>query len=295
MTSARSYSRPFLWMLPMLAMLAAFYLYPLMDVVRLSFTNTSTLEPGFKYTLGSYIKTFQDPDFYHSIYISVIFVSTNLVFQTVLGLLIATLLNAGIRRQLFGTVLTRTAVLSAWMVPGVLVGIVWRMLLSSSSFGIVNYLLDAIGAHKVQFLVQPRLALLSIIVANIWRGTAFTMILQYAGLQRIPDELYEAADVDGASGPQKFFLITIPQLRPIIFINLVLITIYTFNTFDMVIALTGGGPARTTQVLTLSAYEQVFGFFSLGRGSAIAVILLLINLTMAMLYYRLILAGQEQK
>ncbi len=295
MTNARTYSRPLLWMLPMLAMLAAFYLYPLMDVVRLSFTNTSTLEPGFKYTFGSYIKTFQDPDFYHSIYISVIFVSTNLVFQTILGLLIATLLNAAIRRRLFGTVLTRTVVLSAWMVPGVLVGIVWRMILSSSSFGIVNYLLQAIGFAKVQFLVQPRLALLSIIVANIWRGTAFTMILQYAGLQRIPDELYEAADVDGASGPQKFFHITIPQLRPIIFINLVLITIHTFNTFDMVIALTGGGPARTTQVLTLSAYEQVFGFFSLGRGSAIAVVLLLINLTMAVLYYRLILAREERE
>ena len=295
MTNAKTYGRPLIWMLPMLVMLGMFYLYPLMDVVRLSFTNTSTLEPDFRYTLGSYIKTFQDPDFDHSFYISVVFVSSNLVFQTVLGLLIATLLNAAMRRRLFGTVLTRTVVLSAWMVPGVLVGIVWRMLLSTSQFGIVNYLLEAIGARRMEFLVRPELALLSIIVANIWRGTAFTMILQYAGLQRIPEELYEAAEVDGASAAQKFFRITIPQLRPIIFINLVLITIYTFNTFDMVIALTGGGPARTTQVLTLSAYEQVFNFFSLGRGSAIAVILLLINLTMAMVYYRLILAGQEQK
>ncbi len=295
MTQSRSYGRPFVWMLPMILMLAAFYLYPLADVIRLSFTNTSTLEPEFKYTLGSYIKTFQDPDFYQSVYVSVVFVFTNLVFQTVLGLLIATLLNSAIHRQLFGTVLTRTVVLGAWMVPGVLVGIVWRMLLSTSSYGIVNYLLELFGFSRVQFLVQPESALLSIIVANIWRGTAFTMILQYAGLQRIPDELYEAADVDGASGPQRFFRITIPQLRPIIFINLVLITIYTFNTFDMVIALTGGGPARTTQVLTLSAYVQVFSFFSLGRGSAIAVILLLINLTMAILYYRMILAGQERE
>jgi multiple sugar transport system permease protein len=278
----------------MLLMLALFYLYPLADVIRLSFTNTSTLEPDFKYTLGSYIKTFQDPDFYQSAYVSVVFVGTNLVFQTVLGLLIATLLNSGMDRRLFGTVLTRTVVLSAWMVPGVLVGIVWRMLLSTSHYGIINYLLELIGFDRVTFLVQPRSALLSIIVANIWRGTAFTMILQYAGLQRIPDELYEAADVDGASGPQKFFHITIPQLRPIIFINLVLITIYTFNTFEMVVALTGGGPARTTQVLTLSAYVQVFSFFSLGRGSAIAVILLLVNLTMAVLYYRLILERQEK-
>jgi len=295
MAHAKTYGRPLLWMLPMLLMLVLFYLYPLLDVVRLSFTNSSTLEPEFKYTLGSYIKTFQDPDFYHSVYVAVVFVFTNIVFQTVLGFLIATLLNAAMRRNLFGTVLTRTVVLSAWMVPGVLVGIVWRMLLSTSHFGIINYLLETFGLERVQFLVQPRLALLSIIVANIWRGTAFTMILQYAGMQRIPDELYEAAEVDGASAAQKFFRITIPLLRPIIFINLVLITIYTFNTFDMVISLTGGGPARTTQVLTLSAYEQVFAFFSLGRGSAIAVILLLINLTMAIIYYRLVLSGQERQ
>jgi multiple sugar transport system permease protein len=191
-------------------------------------------------------------------------------------------------------VATRTVVLGAWMAPGVLVGIVWQMLLSSSQFGIINYMLERLGVGRLQFLVHPGLALVSVIVANVWRGTAFTMILQYAGLQRIPEELYEAAEVDGASPPQKFFRITIPLLRPILFINLVLITIYTFNTFDMVIALTRGGPARSTQVLTLGAYEQVFSFFSLGRGSAIAVILLLINLTMAIVYYRLVLSREER-
>ncbi len=294
MTQSRSYGRPLLWMLPMILMLVLFYLYPLVDVIRLSFTNTSTLEAEFKYTLNSYIKTLQDPDFYRSIYVSVVFVFSNIVAQILLGLLIAILLNAGTRRRLPGTVLTRTVVLSAWMAPGVLVGIVWQMLLSSSQFGIINYLLEKVGLPRLTFLVQPGLALFSIIIANIWRGTAFTMILQYAGLQRIPDELYEAADVDGATGLQKFLHIMIPQLRPIIFINLVLITIYTFNTFDMVIALTRGGPARSTQVLTLNAYEQVFSFFSLGRGSAVAVVLLLINLTMAILYYRLVLSGQER-
>jgi multiple sugar transport system permease protein len=294
MTQSRSYGRPILWLLPMLIMLAAFYLYPLVDVVRLSFTNASTLEPGFKYTLQSYVKTFQDRDFYRSLQISFIFVFTNIVFQILLGLAIAVLLNAGVKRQLPGTVFTRTAVLSAWMTPGVLVGIVWQMLLASSQFGIINYFLEMIGLPRVRFLVQPELALFSIIVANIWRGTAFTMILQYAGLQRIPEELYEAADVDGASAWQRFIHITIPHLRPILFINLVLITIYTFNTFEIVVALTRGGPARSTQVLTLSAYEQVFNFFSLGRGSAIAVILLLINLTMAIVYYRLVLSRQDR-
>ena len=279
----------------MIAMLAAFYLYPLVDVIRMSFTNTSTLEPDFKYTFLSYIRTFEDPDFYHSALITVIFVFTNIAAQIFLGLLIALLLNSAGRRMVKGTVVTRTVVLSAWMIPGVLVGIVWQMLLSSSAYGIVNYILILVGIGKQPFLVQPSYALTSVIVANIWRGTAFSMILLYAGLQRIPDQLYEAAEVDGANSRQQFFGITLPQLRPIIFINLVLITIYTFNTFDMIISLTGGGPARTTQVLTLTAYEQVFNFFNLGRGSAVAVILLLVNLTMAIVYYAFILSGRESE
>jgi len=276
-------------------MLILFYLYPLLDVVRLSFTNASTLTPEFRYTLNSYIKTFKDSNFLNTVYVSVIFVFMNIVVQIPLGLMIAVALNAGIHRKLRGTIFVRTVVLAAWMAPGVLVGIVWQMLLSSSQFGIVNYFLETIGIGRIEFLVQPDYALISIIVANIWRGTAFTMILQYAGLQRIPLGLYEAADIDGASAFQKFYYITIPQLVPILFINFVLITIYTFNTFDMVIVLTGGGPARATQVLTLSAYEQVFSFFSLGRGSAIAVILLAFNLVMAVAYYKLVLSQDDRK
>jgi multiple sugar transport system permease protein len=210
-----------------------------------------------------------------------------------LGLVIALALHAGIKRKLKGTILVRTIVLAAWIIPGVLVGIVWQMLLSSSQFGIVNYLLECLGFERIKFLVQPNYALLSIIMANIWRGTAFSMILLYAGLQKIPEGLYEAANIDGASTVQKFLFITIPQLLPILFINLVLITINTFNTFDMIVVLTGGGPARATQVLTLSSYEQVFSFFNLGRGAAIAVILLFFNIVMAVSYYKLLLKKED--
>jgi multiple sugar transport system permease protein len=290
----RIYRRPLPWLLPMILMLALFYLYPLADVIRMSFTDISILKTEFSYTLLSYIRVLEDKDFHYSFWITLIFVFFNVTFQIVLGLLIAVLLNTAIKRRIRGTILTRTVVLSAWMIPGVLVGIVWRMILSSSSFGILNYLFELAGLGRVLFLVEPRIAFTCVIGANIWRGTAFSMILQYAGLQRIPEQLYEVAEVDGASAVQRFFHITIPQLRPIIFVNLVLITIYTFNTFDMVMALTGGGPSRTTEVMTLSAYKQVFKFFNMGRGSAIAVLLLFINLFMAIMYYKFILAGEER-
>lgn len=290
MTKSKPHFELFLWLLPMLLMLAVFYLYPLLDVIRLSFTNSSTLSPGFKYTFNSYIKTFKDPSFTNTLGISFIFVIANLVIQIPLGLAIALALNEGHRRKIPGTIAVRTAVLTAWMAPGVLVGIVWQMLLSSSQYGIVNYLLETMGLSRVNFLFDPHLALVSIIIANVWRGTAFTMILQYAGLQRIPEGLYEAASIDGASAFQKFYAITIPQLAPILFINFVLITINTFNTFDIVMVLTGGGPARSTEVLTMSAYNQVFAFFNLGRGSAVAVVLLMCNLCMALLYYKAIVS-----
>ena len=115
------------------------------------------------------------------------------------------------------------------------------------------------------WLSDPNLALMSIVIANVWRGTAFSMILQYAGLQSIPDELYEAAEVDGAGALQSFWYITIPQLRPILMINIILITISTLNTFDMILPLTGGGPGQATEVLALHTYNVIFREYSLAE------------------------------
>lgn len=277
-------SNPFLWILPTAVVLIAFYVYPMFDVIRLSFTDAYLIRPDYSYTLGSYSYLLSSPDFYYILKITFIFVFVSVFFQLLLGFFIALSINEGTRRKLTGTVATRTAVLCAWITPGVVIGIIWRMLLSSGPYGVVNYLIDWIGFHKLPFLASPTFALVSVILANIWRGTAFSMILQYAGLQRIPQELYEAAKVDGASALQTLRYVTIPQLRPMLFINLVLITIYTFNTFDMIIALTGGGPAQSTEVIALNVYNTVFKFLDLGTGASIAVILLLINLVMTLIY-----------
>ncbi|MFA6504770.1 MAG: sugar ABC transporter permease [Treponemataceae bacterium] len=283
------YRHPLKWLMPMIVMLGLFYCYPLFDVVRFSFTNASILKPTYNYTFNSYLKVFGDPEVLGTFIVTFIFVFSNVIMQIVLGMLIALLINSGMKHRLPFTEGGRTIVLIAWMIPGVLVGLVWRLILSGSNFGILNYLFEVAGLPRVGFLSEPNWALFSTTCVNIWRGTAFSMIMQYAGLQKIPEQLYEAARVDGANVFQQFWKITLPLLRNIVFINLVLITIYTFNTFDMIMALTGGGPARSTEVLTLSAYKQMFKFFDMGTGSAVAVILLLINLTMAVLYYRFIL------
>ena len=275
-----------LWILPMVLFLGIFYLYPLIDVIRLSFTDASLLRSDYSYTLDSYRRLVQDPRTLHSLRITVIFALSNVVFQLILGLLIALVFDTGEKRGILGTTVTRTVVLAAWIVPGVITGILWRTLLASANYGIFNYIIRSLGGQNVPFLVDPTYALISLIVVNIWHGTAFSMLLQYAGLQRIPAELYEAARVDGAGKLQSFRFITLPQLRPVLFINLVLISIYTFNAFDMIMALTQGGPARMTEVLTIATHTQVFQFFQLGRGAGMAVLLLLINLIMTLIYFR---------
>lgn len=277
-----------LWILPMIFFLVLFYLYPLLDVIRLSFTDASLIRADYEYTLQSYSRLIRDPRTLHSLRITVIFALSNVVFQLIFGLLLALIFQAGEERRLPGTTIVRTVVLAAWIIPGVITGILWRTLLTSANYGVINYFIRSMGGESIPFLINPDYALLSVIAVNIWHGTAFSMLLQYAGLQRIPHELYEAARVDGASVLQSFRFITLPQLRPVLFINLVLISIYTFNAFDMILALTGGGPARMTEVLTINTHTQVFQFFQLGRGAGMAVTLLLINLVMTLIYFRAI-------
>jgi len=276
------------WFLPVAVILTFFYLYPLLEVFRLSFTNVSFIESNYFYTIRSYTRIFTSSSFYFTLKITVIFTAACVVGQLGIGQAIALLLDQGERRGLRGTVLTRTVVLMGWIMPGVIAGIIWNMLLSSSPYGFVNYCLSLLGFKRLPFLHSSTFSLVAIIIANTWRGSAFSMILQYAGLKQIPQLLYEAAVVDGASPLQQYFYITLPQLRNVIFINLVLITVGTFNTFEMILSLTGGGPGISTEVLALRTYTEVFRSFNLSGGAGYAVVLFAINLIMALTYFRLI-------
>jgi multiple sugar transport system permease protein len=150
-----------------------------------------------------------------------------------------------------------------------------------------------VGLGSVPWLSTPSTALMSVVIANVWRGTAFSMILLYAGLQSVPEELYEAAEVDGARTLQSFWYITLPQLRPILMINIILITISTLNTFDMILPLTGGGPGQATEVLALRTYNVIFQNYSLAGGSVLAVVMLGIAMALTLIYQRLLRSGDS--
>ena len=281
-------NRPAVWMAPLLAIVTLFYVYPAFEVLRFSFTNSNLQQENYDYTSGTYARTLGDSVLYDVILTTAIFVIASVVLQLALGLLIAVAANRARRRKLPGMVFMRSVILSAWVMPGIVIGIVWAIVLNEASYGLANLLLSTVGIGSVAWLSSPNTALVSIIIANVWRGTAFSMILQYAGLQSIPDELYEAAEVDGAGALQSFWYITIPQLKPIILINIILITISTLNTFDMILPLTGGGPGRATEVLSLRTYNVIFGQFSLSGGAVLAVIMLAISLGLTLGYRRLL-------
>jgi multiple sugar transport system permease protein len=280
--------RPLVWLLPLAVLLLATYVYPAIDVIRYSFTNATLLAPTFDYTLASYEAVTRNPDLPGILRVTFIFVAASVLLQLVLGLLVAMALHRGVKRGLYGVAVVRVIVLSSWIVPGVAGGIVWQLMFNEASYGFLNGTLRAAALPPVAWLSDPDLAIWSAVLANVWRGTAFSMILLYAGLVVIPASLYEAAEVDGANAIQQFWYITMPQLRPILMINTILISIFTLNTFDLILPLTGGGPGRATEVLALYAYNTVFRNFDLSNGAVLAVLLLAISIAFTLFYVRLL-------
>ena len=277
------------WALPAVALVTIILFYPMLDLLRLSLTDATVAGSRYAYTLASYRALLTDTSFYGMVVVTVIFVTASVVLQLVIGFAIAWLIDAGRRRRAPGTMVARIAVVSAWVIPGVLAGVLWKILLIENRSGIVNYYLAQLGLGPLPLISSPILALVSVVVANVWRGCAFSMILLYAGLQRVPRELHEALDLEGASAWLRLRWLLIPQLAPVIALNLVLITIASFNTFDLIIPLTAGGPARRTEVISLFMYR--LGFFDLqaGRAAAVAVVMLVVNLMLAWVAGRLIM------
>jgi multiple sugar transport system permease protein len=278
---------PFWWLCPITILLVVFYVYPVLEVLRTSFTDATLLDTSYRYTLNSYRSILTDPALLQILEATFVFVAGSVIGQTALGLLISLALQAGLKRRLFGVRAVRVTVLATWVVPGVASAITWQFLLSEADFGFFNAMLKFTSLPPVPWLSDPWMAIRSATVANIWYGTALSVILLYAGLQTISPTLYEAAAVDGATAIQTFWHITLPGLRPTLLISVIIVSVLSLNTFEIVMPLTGGGPGRSTEVLALAAYNMVFYDFNLAQGSVLAVLMLLINLAVATTYWLL--------
>ncbi|SEI03034.1 carbohydrate ABC transporter membrane protein 1, CUT1 family [Rhizobium tibeticum] len=283
---------PLPWLVPLILVLGIFYLYPLIDVFRFAFTNVSLVGADEQYTLQTIIHTLSRPELVQILWVTFVFTASSVVAQQVLGFFIAQVVVRSEDRGLFGSTIVRTTALVAWVVPGIAGGIIWKMLFNEAPFGGLNSLLRMVGAAPVQWLSDPDMVMWSVVISNVWRGTAFSMVVMYAAIKAIDPELYEAAEIDGANARQRMIYITLPQLRTAILVNMILITIQTLNTFDAIISLTGGGPGRATEVLSLYTFNVVFRNYDLAAGAVLSILMLLISLGLALVYARFLPRGE---
>ncbi|MEL6548955.1 MAG: sugar ABC transporter permease [Pseudomonadota bacterium] len=281
-------------MAPALLLLGAFYLVPILDVLRLAFGDATLLRPATRYGMEGVSEVLTQPALPGVLWVTAVFTAASVLGILGLGLLIALLVVRGERRRLPGMGLLRTVVLTAWVVPGIANGLIWQMLFSEAPFGALNSTIALVGISPVRWLSDPTNAMISAVIANVWQGTAFAMIVFYAARKGLSQDLYAAAAIDGAGPTARFVFITLPQMRPAILVSTVLVTIQTLNTFDVILALTGGGPGRSTEVLSLFTFNTVFFNFDLSGGSVLAVILVLIALLLTVLYIRLLVDREDR-
>ena len=278
----------YLFLLPAVAYVAATMLYPVAYNIRMSLEDVTirTFLSGDAPFIGfdNYRTVIDDPAFRHAIEISVVFTAGSLLFQFTLGFALALFFNQPFPGN--GTI--RALFLLGWMLPTVVSGSVFRWMFDGD-FWVFNYALRELSLiDRPRFwLIDPDTALGGTILANIWVGIPFNMILLLAGLQGIPPTLYEAASVDGANAWQRFRSLTLPLMRPVSLSVLLLGIIYTFKVFDLIFVMTAGGPVDATTVLPIYAYELTFEFFRFGQGAAAATLLLagLISVAIAYLWW----------
>ena len=276
--------QPYLFLAPSFAILLVFLIYPLFWNIYIALHDVSltTLLKDWEYIgLENFVALFNDPNFYTSLKVTLMFVGGSVVLQFGVGMLMAIVLNQHIR----GSGVYRAILIIPWTISAVIAAFSFKFILDDN-FGILNYILNQMGIASVGWLSDPNMVVWSLVIANMWYGTPFTLLFLTAGLLSINPTLYEAARIDGASKTRSLFHITLPLLKPFMIINLILITMWSVNLFDIQLIMTGGGPLFSSTTASLYMYRQAFEFGLLSKGAAAGIILILINLTVAIVYVK---------
>jgi multiple sugar transport system permease protein len=272
---------------PVTLYLALFYAYPLyrnLDLSLRNYTVRSFVRGDAPFTgLANYRKVFDDPTFAPALLHTVVFTAVCLVFQYAIGLALAVFFNQNFR--LSATL--RALFLVPWLLPLIVSASTWSWMLNSES-GVVNAVLHAVGIGPVNWLTSPSWSLASVIIANIWIGVPFNLVVLYSGLQSIPTSLYEAAALDGANAWQRFWSITFPLLRPVSAITLLLGLVYTLKVFDIIWIMTKGGPADSSTTFATWSYQLGFGNLlpAFGPGAAVGNLLVVAALAFGLVYLK---------
>jgi multiple sugar transport system permease protein len=282
---ARELAGGYLYLAPVIVVLGGTVLFPILKAMHMSLYHHVLIKPkeyGF-IGLGNYVRLLHDQVFWLTLWNSFVWVFGSVTFQFLGGFAAALLLHQGFR----GRAVLRTLTLLPWIIPGVVVALIWEFIYQPN-YGLLNDVLIRLGwmTERVAWLSSPALAMPAVIVANIWRGVPFFAIMLLAGLQAIPTELYEAARVDGASVGQRFVYITLPMLRPIIVVATATRIVWTFNYADLIFVMTSGGPANATQITSTYTLMQAYSNLDFGYAATLSVALLLIMLAFTTVYLR---------
>jgi multiple sugar transport system permease protein len=274
----------YLFLSPWIIIFAIFTLYSVSFSFYLSFHEWNILEPDKPFVgLDNYIRLFQDERFYQALWNTILFTGIGVPLGLVAGLLVALLLNTKVN----GQGLYRTLYYIPVITPLVVSAVIWKWIYQGD-YGLLNYYLLRLGIikEKLLWLADPDLAMPALILMGVWGGVGGTMVLYLAGLQSIPEELYDAARVDGANGLQKLLYITVPLLAPTTFFILITSIIGSFQSFAHIYIMTGGGPLRRTTVIGYYLYEKGFRHFEMGYASAMAYVLFAIIFIFTLLQLR---------
>jgi multiple sugar transport system permease protein len=270
-----------LFIVPALLWVVAFTVYPFFYSIYISLTNMSLMRPestDFVW-LENYRQLFRDKDFLKSVQISLTFTSWVVLFQFLLGFLLALLMAN--KRPLVSAV--RMSVMLPWVLPPIALALIWAWVLKAGNTGLINSVLITFGVQPVQWF-GTQFAMPSVILITVWTGVPLSFMLEMASLQKIPEELHEAASVDGANPMQRLLHIILPLMKDTFRINLIMITIASIGYFDIIYAITQGGPRGRTEVLPMLMYNVAFKSHSMGKGSAIAVVMLLMSTVYTLAY-----------
>ena len=266
-----------------------FYLLPALRGLYYSFTDYAVLTPPEWTGLANYERLINDPLFWNALWVTLYYVALNIGFQTIIAVLLAVMLQ-----RLTNSTFIRGIALLPYFIANVVVALVWYFMMDYQ-IGIVNVLFEWIGIDKVAFFGSSAWAIPTVAFINIWRHMGYTALLVFAGLQTINKSVYEAADIDGAGPSRQFFSITLPLLRPILAMVLVVTVTGSFQIFDTVAVTTQGGPINATRVMNYYIWDLAFGQLDFGYASAFAMVLFLILLSVSLVQLKLMRADESDE
>ena len=275
-----------LFILPALLVVVLLMLYPVLSSVFYSFTNKNLVKPNYRFVgFDNYVRILKDSDFWQAFFNNLRWTFFSLAGQVGVGFTAALALNR-IRR---GAGLYRTLLIIPWAFPSIVLAFSWKWILNGVYGYLPNILVEwGICSKPPEFLSGAGLVFATLVLINVWFGAPLIMVNVLSALQTVPRDQYEAAQIDGASSWKSFLHITVPHIRTVVGLLVVLRTIWVFNSFDIIYLITGGGPAGLTETVPIYAYNLGWGQKQLGRSSAVTVLLLLFLLLICALYFKLL-------